>query len=294
MEALVVIAVLGALTWWGARQIRILRAANALVHRLRAEGALIAVSPLNSSARVVTLGERDTGWYAAAFSITSEQLTIYPRTETMSEQISFPAAELRWFGRPVKYHDGRNEIWLHFEQAGRWYVVKLRMSRYLLADVVRALKQLAAPELVTAYRRRRPYIHYGPTTVRPAEEDIHGAWTLDERVCLYVTPAQVVLMSERGWAVERVIPLERVQKVTAMRRIDQPNADGLVVFDAEAEAEAEADGEALAFAAKDYQALAQALADAARRSLEAPLRQKQKGKKYDDYDEYDDEAEADE
>jgi hypothetical protein len=276
LEALlIVIAVFGGGIAWSIHQIRILRAANALVQRLRAEGALLVVSRLNANFRVITIGENDSGWRAGVINVSPEAIFFYPRMSETDDSLSFPRDALRWFGRPLKYHDGRNEIWLHFEQAGRWHLVKMRMNRYLLADVVRALKQFAAPPLVTAYRRRRPYVHFGPVQAQPAEEDIHGAWTLDLPITLYLTPAHVVLL--RGAQVQRLISLEAVQKVVAMRRIDQPNADGLVVFDAE--------GETFAFASKAYQALAQALADAARRSLEEPLLQKQKGKKYDEDDE---------
>jgi hypothetical protein len=272
-EALLVLAaVIGGAMAWGAHQIRILRTAGALVQRLRAEGALLVIPVLNGHSRVITLGGSDSGWRSGVISITRGGITFYQRSTTMTESLHFSSAALRWFGRPVKYHEGRNEIWLHFEQAGRWHLVKLRTNRYLMADVVRALKQFAAPELVTAYRRRRPYVHFGPTRVQPAEEDIYGAWSLDPPITLYLTPAQVVLLHSSQ--VQRLIRLEQVQKVAAMRRIDQPNADGLVVFEAE--------GETFAFAAKDYQALAQALAEAARRSLEEPLLQKQKGKEHED------------
>ncbi len=272
---LILLAVIGGATAWGVYQIRLLRASNALVRRLRDQGALLVISRLNASFRWMTVGASDSGWRSGVISITTDGITFYPRKTDMDESVRFPADGLRWFGRPVKYHEGRNEIWLHFEQAGRWHLVKMRMTRYLLADVVRALKQIAELPLITAYRRRRPYVHFGPVPVEPAEEDIHGAWTLDPPITLYLTPLHVVLL--RAGQVERLIPLEQVQKVTAMRRIDRPKADGLAVFQAE--------GETLAFAAKNYEALAGAIAEAARRSLEEPLLQKQKGKKDDEDDE---------
>jgi hypothetical protein len=197
----------------------------------------------------------------------------------MDESISFPRAALRWYVRPVKYHDGRNELWMHFELDGRWHLVIVRINRYWMADLVRAVKEYGAPKLVTAYRRHRPYVHYGPVRVSPAEQDIHGAWTLEQPITLYLTPAYIVIL--RDTDVLRTFPLEQVQQVAALRRIDAPDADGLAVFNAE--------GEKFAFATKDYQALAVAIAEAARRSLEEPLLQKQKGK--DDYEEEDEEEE---
>ena len=108
--------------------------------------------------------------------------------------------------------------------------------------------------------------------MQPAEEDIHGAWTLQDPLELYVMPMQMIVL--RGTQVLRTIPLTQVTQVAAMRRIDRPTADGLVRFTV--------DHEPLAFACKDYQALGQAVAEAAKRSLEQPLLQKQKGKDEDD------------
>jgi hypothetical protein len=117
-------------------------------------------------------------------------------------------------------------------------------------------------------------VHFGPVQVKPAEEDIYGAWTLSAPLALYVMPTALVLLD--GERIVRALPMEQVQQVAAMRRIDQPNADGLVTFTI--------GEESFAFASKDYQALGQAIAEAARRSLEMPLMQKQKGKKDDEED----------
>jgi hypothetical protein len=140
--------------------------------------------------------------------------------------------------------------------------------------MVRALKTVTPPELVTAYRRHRPYIHLGPITAQPAEQDIYGAWTLDEPFSLYVMPLYVVIL--RGKALLRLLPLERIWQIAALRRLDEPEADGLVSLNFE--------GEKLAYAVKDYEVVAAAISEAAKRSLEEPVMQKQKKK-----DEYDDE-----
>jgi hypothetical protein len=186
-----------------------------------------------------------------------------------------PVDGLRWFGRPVKYHDKRNELWLHVEQGSEWLLVKLRLWRHPMQELIRALKQIVRPELTTAYRRHRPYIHEGPVAARPAEQDIYGAWTLGESLFLYVMPLYVVLLSRDQ--VQRLLPLERIQQIAALRRLDAPDADGLVSLTFE--------GEKLAFAVKDYERLATAISEAAKRSLEEPVLQKQK-KKENDEDEW--------
>jgi hypothetical protein len=277
VEAFVAAGIIGGLGAWIAHQVTVFRAATQVHRRLQAEGAPLVLPPYSVAFTTQTLGQPETRWRYAVVALTSDGLIIYPRQRVMDEAIRLPFAALRWFGRPVKYHDGRNEIWLHYQLDERWQVVKLRLNRYSMADLVRAIKGYVAPELVTAYRRHRPYVHYGPVRVQPAEDDIYGAWTLGEPLSIYVMPSHIVLLD--GERVFRLLPLEQTRQVTAMRRIDQPDADGLVTFDAIEES--------FSYACKDYQALAQAIAEASRRSLEHPLLQKQKGKKdYDD--EYDD------
>ncbi|MEO8392420.1 MAG: hypothetical protein ABI700_05445, partial [Chloroflexota bacterium] len=268
-EMLIFAAIISVIAGWIAYQISVWRGANAVHQRLKDEGALLTLNSFNAGCRVQTLGLRDKGWRPAVIAFTSEGLVIYPRKRGMNETYSFPHKALRWFGRPVKYHNGRNEIWLHYQQDDGWQVVKLRMYSGAMADWVRMFKEFSTLELITAYRRHRPYVHYGPVRVQPAEEDIHGAWTLQDPVSLYVMPMQMIVL--RGTEVLRTIPLKQVTQIAAMRRIDRPKADGLVRFTI--------DNEPLAFACKEYQALGQAVAEAAKRSLEQPLMQKQKGKK---------------
>jgi hypothetical protein len=83
----------------------------------------------------------------------------------------------------------------------------------------------------------------------------------------------LILRSQR---VERKLALESIQQIGALRRLDAPGAQGLVRFQVR--------DETLAFALADHAAFAEALAAAAKRTLEAPLEQKQK-KKDDDWDE---------
>jgi hypothetical protein len=271
IEALLATAIMGGLGTWIAQQVMVFRAATVVHKRLQAEGSALVLPPYSVAFCTQTLGQPETRWRYAVVALTSDGLVIYPRQRAMDDAIRLPYASLRWFGRHVKYHDGRNEIWLHYQHEADecWQVVKLRLNRYSMADLVRTLKQFTTPELVTAYRRRRPYVHFGPVRVQPAEEDIYGAWTLGDPFSLYVMPRYIVLLD--GERILRLLPLEQTRKVAAARRIDQPNAAGLVTF--------EAIEDTFAFACKDYQALAQAIAEAARLSLEAPLVQKQKGKK---------------
>ena len=249
-----------------------MRAANVVYQRLKDEGALLLINGYLANVSFSTLGLPDRNWRHAVVALTSEGLVIYPRKRTMDEVYTFPHKALRWFGRPLKYHNGRNEIWLHFQIEDRWQVVKLRTYSDAMADWVRMFKEFATHDLIIAYRRRRPYVHYGPVRVQPAEEDIHGAWTLQDPLEVYVMPMQMILL--RRTKVLRTIPLTQVTQAAAMRRIDRPKADGLVRFTV--------DNEPLAFACKDYQGLGQAVAEAAKRSLEQPLLQKQKGKDEDD------------
>jgi hypothetical protein len=274
-EILIFAAISGVIAGWIAYQLAIWRAARDVYQRLKAEGALLLLNGYTGEFSLRTLGLRDKGWRRGVIAFTQDGIVIYPRKRVMNEHYTFSHKALRWFGRPVKYHPGRNEIWLHYQIEDRWQVVNLRMNQGWMPDWVRMFKEFATLELITAYRRRRPYVHYGPVRVQPAEEDIHGAWTLQGPLSLYVMPMQMILL--RGTQVLRAIPLTQVTGIAAMRRIDKPKADGLVRFTV--------DNEPLAFACKEYQALGEAVAEAAKRSLEQPLMQKQKGKKDDDEDE---------
>ncbi len=274
VEILLMVAGIGVAGVWGALQIQTVQAVGQVAARLRPDSLFVSAA-YGSDFRALTIGAGDTGWRRALIAVSSETMTIYPVKRAMDEYATFPRESLRWFGRPVKYHQGRNEIWLHFQTEAGWQVIKVRLNRSAMAALVRALKEYALPELVIAYRRRRPYVHYGEARVQPAEQDIHGAWTLGDPLLLYVTPVQIVVIEQAR--VLRTIPLAQVQQVAALRRLDRPNADGLATFNAS--------GEKFAFACKEYQALAQAIADAARRSLEMPLLQKQKGKESDEDDE---------
>ncbi|MCB9453131.1 MAG: hypothetical protein H6672_16990 [Anaerolineaceae bacterium] len=210
----------------------------------------------------------------AVLEVTTRTVAVHWRSLEMNEAITFLPDDLRWFGRPHKYTSGDNEIWLHFEHGETWWLLKIRLGREAMRLFVRALKAASSPELVTAYRRRRPYVHLGPLVALPATQDLQGAWHLEDAVALYLMPRYLVIM--RGMKVARVIALEAMSEIGALRRLDAPGADGLVRFRAEQEP--------FAFALKRYEPFADSLAQSARLTLEDPVERKRK--KQDDDDAY--------
>lgn len=197
----------------------------------------------------------------------ADEVRFYPLRKGQQPFI-FTPGQLRWYGRPHKYQPGSNTMQIHIEQCGGWFVVELKMSRTIMAQWVRVMKQIAADDLNTAYRRRRPYIHYGPLYAHPAEQDIYGAWTVFPPLTLYLTPLDLVLLD--GPAVIKHFPLQQIQNIRAGRRLDAPTDDGLVQFTIQ--------GNKVAFTTPRFVELAEALAEAAKRSLEMPLLPKSKPK----------------
>ncbi len=263
------------LTWRGIRQNRIRREIKAYIKQSQNDDQQLFEQYLNRYSLEVING-KTRQWEVGIFTLSAQGLSLYPIKTPPTAAFQCAIEDIRWFGRPQPYSAGNNEIWLHVERKREWVLVKLRLSQIEMMDFVRALKLLVDPALVTAYRRRRPYIHYGTVQSQPAEQDIHGAWTLEASVSLYLMPRYLLVLHDD--AVQQLIPLEAVQQIGALRRLDAPQANGLVRFQT---AEAH-----YAFALKDYEAFANALADAAKRTLEAPVMQKQKGKdgEWDDLD----------
>ncbi len=242
------------------------------------EAPLLTLNTTALAGEVTLLGGKRTRLRQAILVLTPERCRLFERTPELCETFTFTPDQLRWFGRPRKYSAGYNDIWLHVERDDGWHLLKLRLYQSDMRNLVRALKQVAPPELVEAYRRRRPYVHRGPIEAQPAAQDIHGAWSLAVPVRLYLMPRCLVILD--GQTVLRTIPLEAVQQVGALRRLDAPGARGLVRFRAEEET--------LAFAVDDHEAVAAALAEAAKRTLEAPLERKQKSRLTDDDPEWED------
>jgi len=235
---------------------------------------------LNTKFRLHVIGQADATarWQRCLCTVENDGLHVYPRARKWDIHVAFEREALRWFGRPKKYDPGTNEIWLHFEREGQWQSLMLRTGRHPMAQLVRAIKQIATPEQIQAYRRRRPYIHYGPTPAQSAEQDLHGAWTLDPRtLTLYLTPSTLVELE--GARVRRTLALETIQQIEVMARLDAPGANGVVRFQiVGADAATTA-----AYALPDHVAFGAALSEAAKRTLEdIPIFY---GKKQDDDDE---------
>ena len=206
----------------------------------------------------------------------TDALVIYSARPPMPELVRLPLAQVRWYGRPQKYHSGRNVIWLHFETPDGWQLLKLDIQRGSMTEFVRTLKIVTPPELVTAYRRRRPYIHVEPLAAQLATQDLYGAWTLAAPQMLYLMPRALVLLERDGARVLRTFPLDQLADVAALRRMDAPGADGLLRFTM--------GGEVLAFSVADAEGLAGQVAQAARLNLETPLWPKQKDKSDDEWE----------
>jgi hypothetical protein len=213
-----------------------------------------------------------TRWKACVLVIDANGFVVYPQSQKMDERLTFKREDLRWFGRPNKYQQGLNEMWLHFELKDRWHLLQLRTNYYQMQRLVRVMKKVATPEQVKAYRRRRPYIHYGPVEAYPAEQDIYGVWTvqpLPEH--LYLMPYALIILNMA--TIQRVIALEKIQQIEALRRMDAPTSDGVVRF--------KADGETFAYTLADFATFGASLAEGAKRTLEDPVIVK---KKKDDED----------
>lgn len=282
MSGIVIAAIAGAMALGTVATIRESRRRE-LVQRLlrqilRDEQPLVCEDSVGLRFRIDTINGGRTNWRQFLVAVTPAALLIQPITREPGQQFSVTPAQIRWFGRPQKYSSGSNELWLHTEIDGEWVLIRLRLYRQRMQAVIRALKTIVSPEQVTAYRRQRPYVHFGPVQARPATQDVLGAWTLADPVTLYLTPAVLVVLD--GRMVSAAIPLETVQKVSAIKRLDQPRAPGLVRF--------ESKGEMIAFALGQHEEFAAALAEAAKRTLEDPIlwqRKKKKGEIDEEEDE---------
>lgn len=228
-------------------------------------GIIDAVYPRGSRCEVWTVGESSPDRRARCLLFFGSEhlgIDLQERDGTFETGLDIPVGQLRWFGRPQKYEQvfPRNELWLHIERDERWLLVKVTRLHYSdVLRLVRALKQIAPPDIVTAYRRQRPYIHIDPTFAQRAEQDIYGAWTIHEPIRLYLMPLHLVLMNLDG-TVAGKIPLATITQVHAVRRMDAEG--GVVRF--------RSGDQIIAYALDDYPGFALALAEAAKRSLEAP------------------------
>jgi hypothetical protein len=259
------------------RETRRVRRTRDLVRQIEPDHPLFCPTSYGNDFQVTEINGRKSGKQPFVMGIGPTEMIFRSVAYPDDAPLIIPVEDLRWFGRPKPYtisgksYTWKHEVWFHAERDGRWLMIQLTHYVGHVRDMIRAIKQVVPAEMVTAYRRQRPYIHYGPTTAQPATQDMHGTWTLGDAASLYLMPLYLVVLD--GASVKRKIPLEIIQKVAAIRRLDQPQAEGLVRF--------EAGGEPLAYALPEHEKFAKALAAAARRTLEDPVDWQRKKKKKD-------------
>lgn len=254
------------------------------LQRLRPRNALFVDSTYNTTRITVTSPSQSTSrWRTAYLFVTNKQIVAYLKHSSDDTPLFACAPhQIEGFWRPTKYEPGTNLIELHANIDDRWTILQAYLTRARMMALVRALKEIVSEDMVRAYRQRRPYIYRPPTPAQSATQNIHGAWELTAPFRLYLMPSSLVFLGEND-EVERIIPLRYVQNIAALRRLDA-DSEGLVRFTLTST------GELVALALKDYEAWAQAIAIAARRTLEEPIVRKQK-KHQDDDDDVSDEVE---
>jgi hypothetical protein len=214
-------------------------------------------------------------WTRAHLFVTDKHIVAYARHGGDTPLFHCFAHEIEGFWRPVKYHDGINGIEIHADAGGQWKIAKIRLSKSRMMALVRALKGLVDEDIVRAYRQRRPYIYRPPAPAHLATQDIHGLWTYERAFRLYLTPSRLVFLSDDD-RVERIIRLRDIQNIRVLKRADSDTDGGLVCFSLPDR------GEDIALSVEEYEAWAQSIATAARRTLEEPIARKRKGKALDD------------
>jgi hypothetical protein len=259
------IASLIALGWWKMRQFEQL---SAMRNQLLTPDVIFLSTPWSGMRVQIATPVGDKRWQGGMLMIAEQRIAIYPErlTDTPQPMISLDSGDLRGFWRPEAYHNGKNEIWLHVYNK-RWIVLKVQVNRGVMSEIVRAIKQIATPEQITAYRRRRPYIHLGPDYAQPAQQSLQGDWQLEDPVELYLMPAALVVI-ERDGLVRTIYPLAEIQNIAALRRMEGGSLPGLLRFSYQ--------GQMVAFAVHDWESWASNLAEAAKRTLEAPVIRKSK------------------
>lgn len=254
--------------WQHQRQVHLQR----LIIELEAQNPLYCDNPWNiSQYQVGKPGAKAGRWQRAVLVVTAKRLVIYDLGDAQPVFTIMPH-EIQGFWRPRKYRSGSNEIWIHAQIGVRWHILKVRLWQTAMMSLVRALKAVATDAQVNAYRRRRPYIHRGPSRAYPAEQNLQGAWELNKVVELYLMPLSLVVLYKG--TVQSVYDLSTIQSIAALKRMEGGSPDGLLRFMVGAHLQ-------LAFALDEYEAWATDLAEAAKRTLEEPLLRKRKTKAED-------------
>lgn len=219
-------------------------------------------------------------WQRGTLLITHKRIAIYPfrpdDPDTAEALFTINPHEIQGFWRPIKYMAGENEIWIHTQIGDTWHILKMTLYQYDMQKLIRAMKLITTPEQVTAYRRRRPYIHRDLTTAFPAHQTLTGAWETDSAIQLYLMPLFLVILVD-GKVRDR-IALSDIQEIAALKRMDGGKPEGLIRFFV--------DNVLQAYALNEYEVWASDLADASKRTLEDPVTRKRKSKD-DDFDEDD-------
>ncbi len=251
-------------------------AAKTLLKTARAsqENVVLSMQPWGGKYHLEQVNGSRYGWRPLVLLVLTDEIQFYPIGGETYDSIR--TEDVRWFGRPKKYSRmGMNELWIYYERKEGWHLLKIKLTYENMLSFVRALKKILPEDLVTAYRRRRPYIHYGPVSVEPARQDMYGLWELDAPVDVLLTPLHVVYL--RGQQVLKLILLRDIQQIKALRRVDENDPRGLVQF--------QVGEEHNAFAVRHFEQVAHLLATAAKRTLEEPVQRKRKKHEDDDFDE---------
>lgn len=225
------------------------------------------------------MGEKDSKqWRPCILFVGHKRLAVYPRPaqEDASPLVSIAPHELRGFWRPIPYHSGENEVQIHAQIGLTWGILRLKLPQSQMYLLIRAIKELSTADQIKAYRRQRPYPQKGLSPAYPAEQRLTGEWELFNPVDLYLTPLHLLVL--RQGEIQKVFNLDQIQQIGALKRMEGLQNEGVFRFHAE--------NKVYAFATNDYEAWAESLADAAKRSLEEPVMRKQKSK--DASDEWDD------
>jgi hypothetical protein len=275
----VVGGITASLAGWIAYQLRQARKADRFIMELRAQDPFYVGSEWSRiDFQWGVAGEVVPKWQKCILFIGHKRLAIYPYPPKLDSQpiVSIDTQELRGFWRPMVYQDGKNEVWIHAESVQHWGILKIRAWKEVMQAIIRAMKAVSTEQQVKAYRRSRPYPHLGPSPVLPAKQSLTGEWELFNAVDLYLMPLHLVILKEG--IIQRVLHIKAIQNIAALKRMEGGEPVGIVRF--------VHDEENFAFATNDYEAWASAIAEAAKRSLEEPVMQKQKSKG-DDWDDVD-------
>jgi hypothetical protein len=243
-----------------------LTAIEAFYAELGQEAVFVTPLPKPATVVIAKLGERALRERKAIVAVLPNYVAIYPLTVRMQEAFTFNTDDIRWFSLVRGYSDLEREIALDLEKDLQWVDLRIRMDKASIKKLTEAMEPIAPNTVLFTRSRRRPNVRPDPVQAWPATQDIHGAWTLDDPVKLCITPLYLVVL--RDGYVQNSFLLPALENIRADKRLDNPDAAGLVRFTA-------AD-ETFAYAVNDYAGFAEALAGAIKRNVEESAGQKQK------------------